>query len=45
MMMPLAGVLLIVQGISECLKCVYAIRTGHWPAAATASVAQAGVAV
>ena len=30
MMMPLAGLLLIVQGISECLKCVDTIRTGEW---------------
>jgi len=29
--MPLAGVLLIIQGISESLKCVYAIQHGDWP--------------
>jgi TRAP-type mannitol/chloroaromatic compound transport system permease small subunit len=28
--MPLAGLLLIIQGVSECLKCVDAIRTGVW---------------
>jgi len=28
--MPLAGMLLLIQGFSECLKCVYAIRTGEW---------------
>jgi len=29
--MPIAGVLLIIQGISECLKCVHALRHGEWP--------------
>jgi len=29
--MPLTGLLLLVQGFSECLKCVHAIRFGHWP--------------
>ena len=29
--MPLAGVLLLIQGTSECLKCLHAIRTGEWP--------------
>lgn len=29
--MPVAGVLLIIQGISECLKCVHALRHGTWP--------------
>jgi TRAP-type mannitol/chloroaromatic compound transport system permease small subunit len=28
--MPLAGVLLLVQGFSECLKCIDTIRTGDW---------------
>jgi TRAP-type mannitol/chloroaromatic compound transport system permease small subunit len=31
LMMPLTGLLLLVQGFSECLKCVYAIRFGQWP--------------
>jgi TRAP-type mannitol/chloroaromatic compound transport system permease small subunit len=30
-MMPLAGVLLIVQGVSETLKSVYAAVKGEWP--------------
>ena len=29
--MPLAGMLLIIQGISECLKCVHVLRHGDWP--------------
>ncbi len=29
-LIPLAGVLLILQGISECLRCWRAIRTGVW---------------
>jgi TRAP-type mannitol/chloroaromatic compound transport system permease small subunit len=28
---PLAGVLLLIQGISEVLKCVHALRTNTWP--------------
>ena len=28
--MPVAGVLLLVQGFSECLKCIHAIRVGEW---------------
>jgi len=30
-LIPLAGALLIVQGISECMRCYLAIRTGIWP--------------
>ena len=29
--MPLAGTLLLVQGVSECLKCLHTLRTGQWP--------------
>jgi len=29
--MPVAGVLLMVQGVSECLKCLHTLRTGAWP--------------
>lgn len=29
--MPLTGALLLIQGFSECLKCIYAIKLGHWP--------------
>lgn len=29
--MPVGALLLIVQGVSEALKCVYAIRKGRWP--------------
>jgi TRAP-type mannitol/chloroaromatic compound transport system permease small subunit len=29
--LPLAGLLLIVQGISECLKCLHTLRSGAWP--------------
>ena len=28
---PVAGVLLLVQGLSECLKCVHTLRNGEWP--------------
>lgn len=28
--LPLSGLLLILQGISECLKCLHALRTGAW---------------
>ena len=30
-MIPLAGFLLIIQGVSEVMRCIIAIRTGHWP--------------
>ena len=30
-MIPCAGVLLIIQGISEVFRSVICIRTGHWP--------------
>ncbi|MBT3535120.1 MAG: TRAP transporter small permease subunit [Rhodospirillaceae bacterium] len=29
-LIPVAGALLIVQGLSECLRCIIAIRTGRW---------------
>ena len=32
LVMPVTGVLLIVQGVGELLKCVHAMRTGEWPA-------------
>lgn len=28
--LPLAGALLMVQGVSECLKCLHTLRTGAW---------------
>ena len=31
-MIPCAGVLLIIQGISEVFRSVICIQTGHWPA-------------
>ena len=27
---PMAAALLLLQGVSEFLKCIYALRTGHW---------------
>jgi TRAP-type mannitol/chloroaromatic compound transport system permease small subunit len=30
-LIPLAGALLILQGISECARCIHAMRTGQWP--------------
>lgn len=35
--MPLAGVLLLVQGLSECLKCVHTLQRGEWPDRVTVS--------
>ena len=29
--MPLTGLLLLIQGFSECLKCIHTLRTGRWP--------------
>ena len=31
-MIPAAGILLIIQGISEVLRSIICIQTGHWPA-------------
>ena len=44
LMMPLSGALLLVQGASEVLKCLHAIRFGSWPDAAH-NVAEEGVVV
>ena len=38
LMMPVAGALLLIQGASECLKCLYAIRHGAWPDAVVSEV-------
>ena len=29
-LIPLAGGLLIVQGVSECMRCILAMKSGHW---------------
>jgi len=29
--MPVAGLLLLIQGVSECLKCFHTLKTGEWP--------------
>jgi TRAP-type mannitol/chloroaromatic compound transport system permease small subunit len=29
--MPLTGLLLLIQGFSECLKCFHTLKTGAWP--------------
>lgn len=29
--MPVAGALLLIQGFSECLKCIHTLREGEWP--------------
>jgi TRAP-type mannitol/chloroaromatic compound transport system permease small subunit len=29
--MPVAGVLLMIQGVSESLKCLHTLKTGQWP--------------
>ncbi len=31
-MIPAAGILLIIQGISEVLRSIICIKTGEWPA-------------
>ena len=31
MAMPVGAALLLVQGVSEVLKCLYAIQKGRWP--------------
>ena len=30
-LIPAAGFLLLVQGVSEVFRCIIAIKTGHWP--------------
>ncbi len=30
-LIPVAGTMLIIQGVSECMRCVIAIKTGKWP--------------
>jgi hypothetical protein len=30
-MIPLAGVLVMIQGIAEIIRCVVCLRTGEWP--------------
>ena len=30
-MIPIAGFFIGVQGIAEVLRCIVAMRTGHWP--------------
>jgi len=30
-LIPVAGVLLLIQGIAEIIRCVLCIRLGHWP--------------
>ena len=30
-LIPIAGTMLIVQGISECMRCIKAMQTGTWP--------------
>lgn len=34
LVMPVTGGLLLLQGISEVMKCLHALKTGHWPAKA-----------
>jgi TRAP-type mannitol/chloroaromatic compound transport system permease small subunit len=30
-LIPIAGSMLIIQGVSECMRCVIAMKTGKWP--------------
>ena len=30
-MIPAAGIMLIIQGVSEVFRCIICIQTGHWP--------------
>ena len=43
--MPVAGALLLLQGVSECLKCLHAIRHGAWPDPPVAATVAEGIAV
>jgi len=36
--MPVAGALLLIQGFSECLKCLHTLRHGQWPDARVTTV-------
>ena len=45
LMMPVTGVLLLIQGTSECLKCLHAIRYGAWPDPPVPATVAEGVAV
>jgi TRAP-type mannitol/chloroaromatic compound transport system permease small subunit len=45
LMMPLTGLLLLIQGASECLKCLHAIRHDAWPDPPVSAVVASGVAV
>lgn len=38
--MPVAGALLMVQILSECLKCVHTLKKGEWPSQGEASIGQ-----
>ena len=39
-MIPLAGILLIIQGISEVFRSIICIQTGHWPKRASADAVE-----
>jgi TRAP-type mannitol/chloroaromatic compound transport system permease small subunit len=30
-LIPVAGILLIIQGVAECMRCYLAMKTGVWP--------------
>ena len=45
LVMPVTGVLLLIQGTSECLKCLHAIRHGVWPDPPVPATVAEGVAV
>ena len=30
-LIPLSGLLLVLQGIAEVLRCIICIKNGHWP--------------
>ena len=30
-LIPLAGIMLFIQGIAQVIRCILCIRTGHWP--------------
>jgi TRAP-type mannitol/chloroaromatic compound transport system permease small subunit len=40
--MPVAGVLLMIQGASECLKCLHTLETGQWPDRPTSAAVEVG---
>ena len=39
-LIPLSGILLTIQGVSEVFRSIICIRTGHWPERASADAVE-----